>query len=92
MPQFIRTFSAVALTLIASYDIHPLLCLLFIIWLVCFLSFSILGSRRIITLSDHLAETESIVTGELVDVLSHHNNIRLFSRRSYENVNKVLKC
>jgi ATP-binding cassette subfamily B protein len=42
-------------------------------------------SRKLVMLADSQAAAESIVVGELVDSLSNHNNVRIFSRKSFEN-------
>ena len=46
-------------------------------------------SKKLVSLSDAQASSESIVIGELVDSLSNHSNVRIFSRMSYENLRMI---
>jgi ATP-binding cassette subfamily B protein len=42
-------------------------------------------SKKLVALADHQAFAESIVVGELVDSLTNHSNVRIFSSQRYEN-------
>lgn len=42
-------------------------------------------SKKLVILADAQASAESIMVGELVDSLSNHSNVRIFSRKSFEN-------
>ncbi len=83
----LNCFRGLALLLasfLASYSVNPVFCLIIISWFLCFASFSIWMSRKLVALSDRLAAEESHVVGELVDALSNHSNVRLFTRTGYE--------
>jgi ATP-binding cassette subfamily B protein len=84
--NFLRGFSVVLTAFIAAYFVNTIFCFILIIWFILFASVSILMSKKIVSLSDVQASSESIVVGELVDSLSNHNNIRIFSRKLYENL------
>jgi ATP-binding cassette subfamily B protein len=84
--NFLRGLSLLLMAFIAAYFVNPIFSIILIAWFVFFAGFSILMSKKLISLSDTLAEEESIVVGELVDSLSNHNNVRIFSRKSYENL------
>lgn len=84
--NFLRGTSLLVMAFIAAYFVNPIFCLILIAWFSCFAIFSIFMSKKLVTLSDKLSENESVVVGELVDSLSNHNNVRIFSRKSFENV------
>lgn len=82
--NFLRGASLVLMAFVAAYFANPIFCLILVAWFVLFVSFSILMSKKLVSLSETQAASESIVIGELVDSLSNHSNVRIFSRRSYE--------
>lgn len=83
--NFLRAASLLLTAFLAAYFVNPIFCLILVTWFVCFASISIFMSKKLITLSDIQASTESIVMGEIVDVLSNNASVRIFSRKSYEN-------
>lgn len=84
--NFLRGASLLLLIFGISYSVNPIFCLILVVWFICFAGFSLGMSKKLVGLSDELADSESIVVGELVDSLSNHSNIRIFSRRIYENL------
>lgn len=82
--NFLRGASLLLTAIIAAYFVNPIFCLILVTWFILFTSLSILMSKKLAWLSDAQAEAESIVMGELVDSLSNHSNVRIFSRSSYE--------
>ncbi|MCX6994358.1 MAG: ABC transporter ATP-binding protein [Chlamydiae bacterium] len=82
---FPRYFSALLTATIASYFANPIFFFILVVWLILFSLLRIFMARklRILTTSQGLSESMSV--GELVDCLYNHNNIRIFSRRSFEN-------
>jgi ATP-binding cassette subfamily B protein len=84
--NFLRGLSLLVTSFIAAYFVHPIFCIILVTWFSCFASFSLWMSKKLVLLSDELAHQESIVVGELVDSLSNHTNVRIFSRKIYENV------
>lgn len=87
--NFLRGISLVLTAFVTAYFVNPIFCLILVVWFMAFAGISILMSKKIVLLSDALASTESIVVGELVDSLSNHNNVRIFSRKSYENLRMI---
>ncbi|MBP7190707.1 MAG: ABC transporter ATP-binding protein [Rickettsiaceae bacterium] len=83
--NFLRGFSLLITAFIASYFVNPIFCFILVSWFACFAGFSISMSKKLVALSDELADAESIVVGELVDSLSNHSNVRIFSQKTYEN-------
>ncbi len=82
--NFLRGTSLLITAFVASYFVNPIFCFILILWFVVFVSFSLLMSKKLVALSDKQALAESMVVGELVDVLSNHSNVRIFSRKTHE--------
>lgn len=83
--NFLRGASLLLTAFIAAYFVNPIFCIILVTWFAFFASTSILMSKKLVALSDVQASKESIVVGELVDSLSNSSNVRIFSRKSYEN-------
>ncbi len=71
-------------TFVALYCVHPYFFWCFLVWTTLFCSGSYLASRKIIKLVNNLAETESHVSGNIVDSISNTQNIRYFSQGIFE--------
>lgn len=82
--DFLRGFLTLIAVFITIYFVNPLFFLTMLIWIIFFVSISLMMSKKLVLLSDAQAFHESIVVGELVDSLSNHNNIRIFSQNAYE--------
>lgn len=83
--NFLRGISLLFTAFIAAYFVNAVFCFILVTWFILFASTSILMSKKLVALSDTQAASESIVVGEMVDSLSNHSNVRIFSRRFYEN-------
>ncbi|MCD6055563.1 MAG: transporter, ATP-binding protein [Gammaproteobacteria bacterium] len=83
-PNFLRGASLLLAAFITAYFVNPIFCLILILWFIPFAAVSIKMSQKLVLLSDKQASAESIVVGEVVDALSNHNNIRIFSRKAAE--------
>lgn len=86
MTNFLRGGSLLLAAFAASYYVNGVFCLILITWFIIFAFFSICMSKKIVNLADKLAEEETVVVGELVDSLSNHSNVRIFGRKSQENL------
>ncbi|MBN8828197.1 MAG: ABC transporter ATP-binding protein [Sphingobacteriia bacterium] len=84
--NFLRGASLLFSAFITAYFVNPIFCLILVTWFIFFASLSILMSKKLVLLSDIQAQEESIVVGELVDILSNQANIRIFSRKLSENI------
>lgn len=82
--DFIRGFSLLLVALISMLYVNPIFFFTLIIWFIVFSTFSILMSKRLTYLSDSYAESESTISGQLVDNITNVNNIKLFSRSRHE--------
>ena len=83
--NFLSGASLLLTAIIAAYFVNPIFCFILVAWFILFSALSILMSKKLVLLADGQASAESIVVGELVDSLSNHSNVRIFSRRSFEN-------
>ncbi len=72
----------IAVTLFAFVSIY--FALILASWLVVHISVSWVFARKCAIYSDVHAESRSTLAGKIVDSLSNHNNVRLFSRYRYE--------
>ena len=83
-PDFLRCSITIIASLVVSYSVNPIFCLILTIWCVLFVGISIVMYKNSILLSGKKASEEAIVMGELVDSMSNQSNIRVFARKSYE--------
>jgi ATP-binding cassette subfamily B protein len=83
-PDFLRCSITIITSLVVSYSVNPIFCLILTIWCVLFVGISIVMYKNSILLSGKKASEESTVVGELVDSMSNQSNIRVFARKSYE--------
>jgi ATP-binding cassette subfamily B protein len=84
IPNLFRGSSLVIIALISAYYVNQIFFWVILLWFVLFVSFSVFMSKKIVALSDSYAKTESFVSGQLVDVISNVNNIRIFSKKDFE--------
>jgi ATP-binding cassette subfamily B protein len=69
---------------IAMFSVHPEFFYILLVWFVTFSFFSISYSKRLISLSEAHATSESTLAGQLVDSITNASTVRIFARRSYE--------
>lgn len=84
-PNFLRGVSLLLVSFVAAYFVNPVFSIILILWSISFVGVAVLMSRKLIGLSDVQASAESVVVGELVDCLSNHSSVKIFSRKHYEN-------
>ncbi len=84
LPDFIRGFSLVLIAFMGSYYVNPKFFLVMAIWFIAFSSYSVFMSHRLVELSDMHTESESVVSGELVDSISNVSHVVIFARRLFE--------
>jgi ATP-binding cassette subfamily B protein len=83
-PDFIRGFSLLMVSFISMYYVNPKFFYTLGLWFIAFTSFSIYRSKRLVNLSDIYTDSESVISGHLVDSISNVSNVGIFARRSYE--------
>lgn len=84
LPNFIRNFSLLITSLFIVYYVNVYFFYTMVLWAVSFFSVSFLMSTRLVHLSDAHAESESAVSGSLVDSITNISNVRLFSKNRFE--------
>jgi ATP-binding cassette subfamily B protein len=82
--HILRGIVVVIGSLIAMYLVNPLFGIALFIWTSIFCIVSLIYSKRIMNLSDNYAESESKVSGVVVDAISNAQSIRLFAQTDYE--------
>jgi ATP-binding cassette subfamily B protein len=83
--NFLRGASLLLAAFLTAYFVNPIFCLILVTWFAIFTSASIAMSKKLVSLSDVQAAAESSVTGELVDTVSNQSNVRIFSKKAFEN-------
>jgi ATP-binding cassette, subfamily B, bacterial len=81
---FIPVILALVIAIIFFISINPYFALILVSWLAVHCGISLLFSRKCARLADVHAVSRSTLAGKIVDSLTNHNNIRLFSRHRYE--------
>ncbi|WGL59748.1 ABC transporter ATP-binding protein [Pigmentibacter sp. JX0631] len=84
LPHFLRNFSLLIISLFLVYHVNISFFYIMITWAIVFFSFSFIMSIKLVNLSDKYAESESNISGYLVDSISNVNNIRLFAKNNFE--------
>lgn len=79
-----RGISLLLGSLVASFTVNVTFTVVIGVWMLLFGFLSVCMSQRFIRLSDTQAKNESMVSGQLVDIIANHGNVRLFSRKGYE--------
>jgi len=82
--DFIRGFSLLIVAFVSMYSVNPIFFYILAMWFLVFSVFSIVMSKHLVNLSDIHAESESIISGQLVDSVTNVSNVRIFARRFYE--------
>lgn len=82
--DFIRGASMVVISLITAYYVNPMFFYTLFLWFIAFSSFSIFMSKRLVRLADIHANSESVISGQLVDLITNNSNIRIFSKKDFE--------
>ena len=82
--DFFRGFTLLMVALTTMYYVNPLFFCTLAVWFLVFSSLSVVMSKRLVNLSDIHANTESVISGQLVDSITNMNNVRIFARRGYE--------
>jgi ATP-binding cassette, subfamily B, bacterial len=83
--NFLRGASLLLTGFVTAYFVNPIFCLIMTTWFVFFAGASIAMSKKFVALSDAQTAAESEVVGELVDTISNQGNVRIFSKKTYEN-------
>ena len=82
--QIIRGIVQSITALILMYFIHPAFSIMLFTWIVFFIVGSSLCIKKIAILSDDYAETQSAVTGEIVDSVGNFSNVKIFGAGAFE--------
>lgn len=83
-PFLVRQIIQTILALVSMFFINAYFSLVFLVWVVFFLAVSLFFSKKIMKLSNMLAEEHAKVSGKITDSISNSNNVRLFSRENFE--------
>lgn len=84
--DFLRSIALFIIAFTTVYYVNPMFFYTLITWAMLFSIFSLSMSKRLIDLADTYASKESHLSGQLVDVITNHSNVRIFSRRFFETI------
>jgi ATP-binding cassette subfamily B protein len=84
LDRFLSNHLALIFAIFTLWLVNGTFALIMSIWVVLFLSVSLLLLKKLTNLSDKLSECNSFITGQMVDCLSNILAIRLFSRKNKE--------
>ena len=84
---FIANFMAIIIAIIVIATVRPLICLMFLVWIIIFLLGSYYFAKKAHKLSDRASDLRSQLTGKIVDILGNMNVVRLFANRPLEEKN-----
>lgn len=83
-PNFIRNFSLLIVSLVLVFHVNINFFYTMVLWAILFFSFSFIMSTYLVRLSDNHADSESAISGGLVDSITNASNVRLFAKNTYE--------
>lgn len=82
--DFLRGASLLIIALVSMYYVNPVFFYILASWFLIFSFFSIYMSKNLIHLSDAHADSESVISGQVVDSISNVSSVRLFAHRTFE--------
>lgn len=82
--DFVRATAQLVLSLFVAFTVNVYFFLTILIWFVIFFGFSLIMSKKLISLADRFAKSEARVSGQVVDCVTNQNTIRIFARRDFE--------
>ncbi len=82
--QVIRGSSLLVVSLVTVWGTHPVFSGIIGVYALTFITVSFVRMKKIVALTGQYAETESDISGQLVDTIGNQSNIRLFSREKGE--------
>ncbi len=82
--HLIRGSVLLLVTFVSMYYVNPKFFYAILIWFVIFVTVSLKMSKPLIHLSKLHADSESVVSGQLVDSITNSSNVRIFARSAYE--------
>ncbi len=82
--SFIDNFTMLIIAAAVLAWINPMICLIFVTWVILFLLGSWYFAKQAHVLSDSFSEKRSSLTGKIVDVLGNMNVVRLFTAKGFE--------
>jgi len=82
--HIVRGIVLLIVAFVTMYYVHKEFFYSLLVWSIIFGAISLQMSKRLVTLAEAHASTESVVSGNLVDGISNASTVRIFGRRNYE--------
>jgi ATP-binding cassette subfamily B protein len=80
----IRIAALLIASLYSMYFVHPFFFCILLIWTISFLFFSFVFSRKIQNISECYGESQSMVSGKIVDTTTNASSMNIFSSQDHE--------
>ena len=80
----IRIVALLIASLYSMYYVHPFFFWVLLIWIISFLFFSLAFSKKIQNISECYGESQSMVSGKIVDTTTNASSMSIFSSQHYE--------
>lgn len=84
---FIRAFVQSIVVLIVMYFVHPIFSLIMLIWMIMFISISIIFLKKFRISSKEYAASAAKTSGKIVDSITNFLNVKLFANLKFEKQN-----
>jgi len=82
--QFITAFTGAVIVLAMMWSTHHFFALILLLWLTIHLTISFCAVKKGDFLWETHSESQSELSGKIVDILTNMQNVRLFARKKYE--------
>lgn len=82
--KILKKFSSVVFAMITMYLVHPIIFVIFLIWLVIFFGINLYFSKTINKYSMEYGYSRATVSGKIVDAIANIFAIRVFNNIRYE--------
>ena len=82
--HLLRAASLLSMAFVFSYQVNHVFCIILLLWSLFFFGLSLRMSKKFTTLSQHQAEKESILGGQIIDSITNAFSVSLFARKDFE--------
>jgi len=82
--DILRKFSVIVFALITMYTVHHTIALIFLTWLIIFVSVSLYFAKNIHHYSSLYSNDKAMISGKIVDAIANISVIRMFTSHRFE--------
>lgn len=81
---FVRKIATLVFAVVSLYLVHPIVALIFTLWLSVFIGISLYFSKTINIYSRALSKNKALMVGKIVDAITNISAVRMFSSHKLE--------